>query len=612
MEQEKDVINNMKTLIRALDTAAKNMILYPETNEIRGQSIAIVKNYMDSFLTDGSARFFVTKAQLTYNEEIVYQDKSPEHGFVSPLFRDGIHSIEFIEGIPVEEIETLINLLNKFKVLPEETDDDLVTAMWEADFKFIKYDTADEFWETDDSIDISTLKVSSAADFRPTNQQNDDDSLAQMPGEAEARRNESLTTLFQTLSEPDGMDELDNRFPDNNNRNKPGDGQNSAPDPSAKTFTIAQWQRMLSFSDEEKTHLKNMIDAERNRNVIADSLEILINLMYCRPDHPDNHQVLSFLVDEVREALAKADFEDVHKCVMAVMSFSQSGQIGLARLATEFSRQMANEETLRALAQSWAGEEELSDNYFKDAYQFLVSLPPDSTASIVPLLAESRNQKIASMLMWVVGYKAAYASIDLTPLLNSLRPDTLIELINILRSPQVPFPTVLMINLARNPHYAEVRQAAAEALIEQDPAQVKILFPLIKDSNPAVSKMALNYLGRSRNKQAESHLINHLKAIMEGEEERPWDHILNCYQALGLCGTQNSIPFLEHTLYRKSLKALFGMDDDYHRQGAATALLLLPPETGGKALVEKAAGSPFRSIRQACQLAANKLAQGIN
>lgn len=610
MEQQKDFITGVKSMVRALDTAAKNLILYPETNEIRGQSINAVKGFMDAVLIEGSLRLFVGKGQLIFNDEVVYQDKSADHGFVSPLFRDGIHSIEFIEGIPLEEIEVFINLLNKLKVLPDETDDDIVTAMWESDFKFIKYDTADEFWETDDSIDIASLKVASAADFRPTNSESSDDRLQQMPGEAEAQRTESLSTLFNSLSDPEGTEAMDSQFPDNNNR--AGDSSKPASPNSPTTYTIAQWQRMLAFSDDEKQHIQDMIEAERNRNIIADSLEILINLMYCRPDHPDNSQVLSFLVDEVREALSKADFEDVQKCVLAIMSFSQSGMPPLARLASEFSRQMANEDTLKALALSWENPDELTEDYYKNAYQFLMSLPPDSAASMIPLMGESKNAKITGMLSWVIAYKAAYASIDLTPLLNKLRPDLLTDLINIFRSPQLPFPTIIMVNLARNPISSEVRQAAAEALIENDPGQIKVLFPLVKDANPAVSRMALQYLGRTRNKQAESHLVNHLKNIMEGEDDRPPDHIMQCYQALGLCASQNSLPFLEQALFRKSLKALLGMDEDYHRQGAATALLLMPPETGGKALVEKACASPFKSIREACQLAMNKVAQGIN
>ncbi|MDL2260553.1 hypothetical protein LJB99_06785, partial [Deltaproteobacteria bacterium OttesenSCG-928-K17] len=361
MVASKELIANIKLGLKAFDAAAKNLVLYPETNEMRQQSISILKNWLDPFLDEQTLRLHVAKGQLLFEDEVVFQDKSAENGIVSPLFRDGIHTLEIYQGVTLKELEKLLTLINTFRVIDEDQEDDMVTAMWEADFKFIKYNTADEFWEADDSVDVPTLNITSAADFRPS------DNISENAGATDRfeQRIKPFSALFEDIQKEETPSE-----------EAEGESEEEAPDDSA--YTPNQWQLYLTFTDEEKAHLAAMIDAEKRRNVIGDSLDVLINLMYCRPDHPDNTMVLEFLSEEIQEALAASNFEDVRKCIGAVMTFSQSGHPSLTSLATEFSRMMSSEAALKALERSWTDPDAmLTEEYYREVYNFLSTLPPD-------------------------------------------------------------------------------------------------------------------------------------------------------------------------------------------------------------------------------------------
>ncbi|MDL2226044.1 HEAT repeat domain-containing protein [Deltaproteobacteria bacterium OttesenSCG-928-M10] len=150
----------VRTGLNAFMVALKNVGLYPESNNIRRQSIENIRQWFETWFVDNdSLRLTVEKDRFLFEGQEVLADKPVEQPVVFPFFRDGVQWIEFQEGITNQEIESFINLINRFRVLKEDAEDDLVTTMWEADYEFIKYETASEFWEVDAMIDIATLKV---------------------------------------------------------------------------------------------------------------------------------------------------------------------------------------------------------------------------------------------------------------------------------------------------------------------------------------------------------------------------------------------------------------------------------------------------------------------
>jgi len=154
--------SNVRSGLGLFTLALKNFALYPESNQIRQQSLLAFHQWLTAFLEEfEKLHLDVEKDRLMLVSEVVYQDKPDEQSLVYPLFRDGIQWFEFTENVTAEEIGDFINLLNRFRILKEEAADDLATALWEADFPHIKYKTADDFWESDPMADIAALKAAS-------------------------------------------------------------------------------------------------------------------------------------------------------------------------------------------------------------------------------------------------------------------------------------------------------------------------------------------------------------------------------------------------------------------------------------------------------------------
>ena len=105
----------------------------------------------------------------------------------------------------------------------------------------------------------------------------------------------------------------------------------------------------------------------------------------------------------------------------------------------------------------------------------------------------------------------------------------------------------------------------------------------------------------------EQMLFDYLESAYTEGKEMDKDQLLNCYRALGRCGSANVIPFLEEILFKKAWKTFFGIDGSAHRQGAAMALMLMPPEWGAGDILKKASQSPFRAVKQAYKQAEAEL-----
>jgi len=152
-----------------------------------------------------------------------------------------------------------------------------------------------------------------------------------------------------------------------------------------------------------------------------------------------------------------------------------------------------------------------------------------------------------------------------------------------------------------------VREAAAQAILNDHPDNIRYLFHLIDDPGDGLSRWLCHQLGRRRNPLAEKLLFDYLEdAYLEGREQNR-ERLLDCYRALGQCASPDVIPFLEEILMKRAWRSFFGLEASPHRLGAAMALILLPGEWGAGAVLKKAAQSPFRALRQVVQTAEEEL-----
>lgn len=109
--------------------------------------------YGDLTLRADAARFY-------FAEEIVYEDTDREHSIPFRLFRDGIRSVTFSSGIKRSEILELAEILGMRLTGVNRQGDDVVTRMWKADFKAIRYQEVRGF--------VPASAISTTSGYKPS------------------------------------------------------------------------------------------------------------------------------------------------------------------------------------------------------------------------------------------------------------------------------------------------------------------------------------------------------------------------------------------------------------------------------------------------------------
>ena len=143
-------------LLTSLQLARKNYSLYPENHINCERALEQFWLRLDQYIrAHGNLRFELTKDQLIFQEEVIFSEPAEEGNLPFTLFRDGIQWLEFQAGIDSEEAEQFLGILNKYRILTDEPEGDLVTALWEARFPHIQYHVADFFWGAESEIDLT-------------------------------------------------------------------------------------------------------------------------------------------------------------------------------------------------------------------------------------------------------------------------------------------------------------------------------------------------------------------------------------------------------------------------------------------------------------------------
>jgi hypothetical protein len=159
-EVDPDEIQAVKKTLAALIAAIRNYSLYPTEHSISKKGIQHLRNSLSEiFQHEDNLRIEITKDGLFYKKIKIYQPATKNDPIVTPLFRDGILWIAIFEGIELSELELLLKLLGDTRLLPDEAECDLVTALWKANLPHLRYEAINSFWESQPEFDFSQFKL---------------------------------------------------------------------------------------------------------------------------------------------------------------------------------------------------------------------------------------------------------------------------------------------------------------------------------------------------------------------------------------------------------------------------------------------------------------------
>ena len=576
---QNDMIPEVKAGMAAFSMAAKNYALYPETNPVCQKSLLKFKEWLDNFLLQqDSLQLFVERDCFLFQQEIVLQDKPGEQTLVYPFFRDGVQWFEFLSGITFEELRTLITMLNRFRILREEAEDDLVTALWEADLLFIQYKTANEFWEIEPLIDFANLDPGHAP------------SKEELKGDAD--RSSYSGYVFARGQNPGEF------LPQQ-------EGSTGTAAPGADVLAAIKKQKntgLWELKPLENDLLKNMIFTEEHRNATHDCLDVLFILLTFQNDKTASSHVLDFILDEIQYALSQEDFTYIHQFLVRLNRLLNSpdpSKPWLAQLLLNFQKKIASPAILdEALNYTWSHINTLADATIDELRQILLLMIPDVIHALINTLVRTENSRIENMLIEIIAIQICHATTDMSATIRRMKPHLLRQLIKILKSQELPYPPSLLVKLAG--HESDlVQEEAIKTLLQLDPNYIIDIFPLMYNAPYNVKRLLCLQLSQNMDSRAEQLLLDYLRDSQERDQALERNHVIDCYRALARSPSLQVVSFLQETLLKKGWRSFLGIENQFHRFGAAFALMLMPQNENIKELLETALRNPHLSISSA-------------
>ena len=538
-------LDETRKLFSALLLTGKNLSLYPEGHSICINSISQLHAKLEAYIRyNGDITIEIEKDRVICQGVEVQTGPSEEGTLPFTLFRDGIGWLQFTEGIRLEETQQVFSIIHKYSVLTAEPKGDIVTDFWEAHFDHVLYKADDFFSE-------------------------------------------------QAPDQIDGLSKLDTMSPtaETETEDKPRSLDDPAIDPSSFVLTPREYVEM-----------QEMVSREETASVTA-HLNMLLDMLLLYQE--ENKIVLEVLSEEFAGSFGRHDFEAALIILDGVRKLLDSGRLsssGAGPLIESFYKDISSDsKCLKPLEEIWSNLNVQQMETLKRIFQHMNPSVVDTLMHLLLLrqpkqLEQMQEDTIISLvrkdvscLESLINDSDERIAARLVPVLSRLEGDTSLK---------------YLIKLSRHSS-ASVRRMAVRAIGQTRSNQTSAIFDLIDDPDASVRRIILTQMGQSRNEIAEDFLMQYLQNRKFSAAES--EHIMECFRALGKCGSSRSLPFLSKTLM--NLEWMAGLGKLAYRKGAALALVALKiPEA--RQVIEKAGRSIRPGLRRIAREAGKELNKG--
>lgn len=530
-----------KKVISSLLLARKNISLYPEGHVVIINAIELFARQIELYMhAYGDLRFDVERDHIMSQGEVIYSAPPEEGSLPFTFYRDGIRWLEFTEGIESGELTEFLRIINKYSVLSDEPEGDIVTAFWETQLPHIRYEVVEFFWgaeEEEDSIPFPDIDGTSSPVQR-----------------------ESSIADWEPL-----------------------------PDPPIDKAAI-------EITPKEQERIQDMIRLEEEGNPTA-YLDALFDSLLQHREQDNFEVILEVLEEEFKGSLARRDFTIALKILQSlqyVLDISAPEIPWAVPLIEDFVLVISSTQSLSHLQDVWP---EIQGEQIETVKELLLLLQPEAIPTLGAVLVQNQSMKLRQILMEAI---VSLASRDMRPLESMIKnPDERLmeRLVPVFVSMEGERASNMLLKLSRH-RSAHVRQEALKGLFQRKGSHVQDLFGLIEDQDTAVRSLVLKHMGQSKDRGAEKFLLKYLENPTPSCDDH--EHVAACFTTLGLCGSAHSIPFLRQALFGRAW--LPGARTAAYREGAALALVRMKiPEA--RSLLEKASHSLFPGIRRAARKA---------
>ena len=517
--------------------ASKNLSLYPEGHSLCVSAVRRCHAQLDEYTTKNNEfRIEIDRNRVLCDGHEMHVGPLEEGTLPFTLFRDGIRWLEFTEGVSLEEIQNILSIINRYMVLSVEPEGDIVTAFWEAHFPHVQYEVADLLFE------LSPDQTATVSTFHAVSPQG----------------KSALPDAHTPLEDPP----ID-----------PG---------------------MVELTPLEQDELTKMVEDEETASAFA-HLNMLLDSLLQYEDEGDVGMILAVLSKEFKGSLVRHHYEASLTILEGLRYGLKTGQLkapGAGRLIEEFFIGISGPDSIGPFQEEWTLVSMPEAERLGRMFQCLHPRAVDTLAPLLLVHLPDPYEQIVEDAMVLLSCRDPGPLVMLT---DHTEDRMVARLVPVLYRVGGPAVVECLMRLTRHSS-SPVRRLALKTVIHGRMSPPAQLFELIDDPDEAVRRIILKQLGRERDPVAEELLVSYLKSRRFDAGQK--DHITDCFRALGRCGSQQCVSFLEERLMRR--KWLPGARIDSERRAAALALAALKiPEA--RRVLEQAGRSLFPSSRRAAR-----------
>jgi hypothetical protein len=587
-----------RKVINSFIAAFKALSFYPEEHAFTRKSFSRLIMDLNGFLAEyPELRLEIAKNSFYYEDDLLLDGEPEENNPAYLLTRDGLLYLQFFQGIESREIATLLHILVRYRNPVDHEEGDIVTALWQAELEHIAYEEVDIFTLEGFEFNLSGFQVTPAA------------ASPDKPGDTDGDRKDSASSRSAQPTASEEYSAAEEHFGEEHETQMQAGKQDQSAFMS-ELLEREQGESLIDISAEEKRALDSLIAEEEHKDFTSDVIDVLLILLASQKNMNNFAGVLEFIRQQFFSTMDRGAFHLSYKLLnnlVIIRKQLQGVRSWVGTLVDEFMAALAAEENLSAL--SWvSGSSSLANHSLHQSYLWKVLrlLPPDILFTLGPLAGRMPMEMVSirNELLAILEGKAAAAPDSFKEVLEKADQNTALMLSPLVEN--LPAEKKIEVYLQMTRHAAaEVRKLGLDGymMTTADPDFTSIL-PLLGDEHPLTRERMIGYLFDAGPATAEAVLVRFLQEDAQ-KAEHDQRYIFDYYKALGQCGSEECVPFLEQMLLKGNLGSMFSNRNSMHKKGAAQALQILgTPEC--QAILDKGRQSLRPDIRLACQHAQGK------
>ncbi len=546
-----------RDLMRSFIKGIKALRFYPPDNPILKGFKELLPKKFNFFLNKyNSFVFQIGEYDLSFKGKVLYENRDIKTSLAFLFYKDGLRELRFMKELEEWEIQGLIDIIVRSDNI-NQLEDDFVTMLWEKDFVHIGYLATDEFLdETRVLVPESVEQFRKDLVFKPVAHHVEVDLLEEDVEGADS--DQALSRLIEEL------------------------------------HSFVSNRKVYSLTPDEVERLRKEVVEEIDPAFVFNIVDTLFEILALERE-PEPYQNAVTTLNKILDALLTlGEFKkasDLLKRFYKVLKTPEllDWQIEIMR---KFIVEAGEEERIERIGRVLEREEAIR---LEDVTSYLTLLQRNSVRPLIKLLGERKKSKTRRVICDALSEIGRNAIELFTPFMDDPRWYLVRNITYILgrigKEESLPY-----IQKAFNHHEIRVRREAIQALgLIGGPKAVGLLVKALTDEDGRIRSVAAINLGKVGKKAALVPLLEVVQ-LKEFQKREPLE-IKAFFDAIGMLGSNESIPVLQQLLERKSWFG-WGKTEEI-RIGAANALAMVGTSEA-KAVLMSGKDSKDESIRNAC------------